>query len=821
MTNPIFGAAFANLCRYPSIRQAFLMFLYVFIALTSISAQAQELLVNQGFEGTIQTATAGCGVIPGQTVSGTIGQNWVDNSCAAGTITYLVDTSTFRSGTQSQKVTITGGTQAVFHQNLPFGESIHSGTVWLKTASASSMSVNFALRQTGSPYYYYGYISCSVTTSWTPCTISGLTGATSGVFQIILNTASSSTPVTLWVDDTSLTSYLPVLPTTAVTPQYFGMHIHRSGMTTDPLPNPWTLSVTGTGLPRNPISAIRLWGADKAGWIDVCRNGPCPAISPWDWTGLDAHVNRALVNGATELILTLGGATPTWASTRSTECSPWSPNQRDSNGNIIVYGTGGHTAVPNNQAWIDWVTALGNRYKGKIKYWQIWNEPTFDAPINGQNAECGKFYTGTAGQLVALADTARTILKGIDPTNQILSPSGVTIPALKEYLDAGGANFADIMSYHFYMQCDSNPDPGAPVLTTTPERVYRGDIAFARKLIGSTKPIWNTEVGRVCNTDLSDQTAAAYLARSLVLNHAGGIDRHYFYAWDQGQAAPNVGGTRLYVTNPTTVGTTQPFAALTPAGIAYREVAKWLIGNKVIQVTAPAVDLANPSSDNWVIKLQDSKGRFSYIVWNPIATGSVTVQSDVVRTQDSASFVPLKRTIDGQVSKVSIGESIATGASPIMISSGILIDNLAANVSGNVNGSNTVSFTGFWCTSVVTNYFGTPSLYNRRGVSGDCGSGAATAATYRWTPNVPAAGAYDVYVWWSANSVRSTSVPFSVVHSAGAKTNLYNEQQGGGKWVLHGRYTFAAGMAGYAEVVGNTTANGQAGADAVLLLPTP
>jgi hypothetical protein len=94
-----------------------------------------------------------------------------------------------------------------------------------------------------------------------------------------------------------------------------------------------------------------------------------------------------------------------------------------------------------------------------------------------------------------------------------------------------------------------------------------------------------------------------------------------------------------------------------------------------------------------------------------------------------------------------------------------------------------------------------------------CGTGADT---YRWTPNIPAAGAYDVYVWYTASTARSANVPYTVVHANGSTTRTFNQQTGGGAWVLHGRYTFTAGTAGSVRV---SDTNGLAGADAARFVP--
>jgi hypothetical protein len=135
----------------------------------------------------------------------------------------------------------------------------------------------------------------------------------------------------------------------------------------------------------------------------------------------------------------------------------------------------------------------------------------------------------------------------------------------------------------------------------------------------------------------------------------------------------------------------------------------------------------------------------------------------------------------------------------------IVLDNANASVQDSVGGR---SFSGKWCKSIATNKYGTSSLYS-------CGAGADT---YRWTPNIVTAGSYDVYVWWSSNPNRSSNVPLKVSSSSGTATKTFNQKTGGGQWVLHGRYRFAAGRTGYVEV---SDANGQGCADALRLVPVP
>ena len=133
----------------------------------------------------------------------------------------------------------------------------------------------------------------------------------------------------------------------------------------------------------------------------------------------------------------------------------------------------------------------------------------------------------------------------------------------------------------------------------------------------------------------------------------------------------------------------------------------------------------------------------------------------------------------------------------------VIVDNAAVGVQDATGGR---SFTGLWCRSSGASPNGADSLYS-------CGSGTDT---YRWTPNVPKTGGYQVYAWWTAHPNRSATVPINVQHSAGTSIVNVNEKINGGKWVLLGTYIFAAGKTGFIEV---KDSNGQACADAVKLVP--
>jgi hypothetical protein len=191
-----------------------------------------------------------------------------------------------------------------------------------------------------------------------------------------------------------------------------------------------------------------------------------------------------------------------------------------------------------------------------------------------------------------------------------------------------------------------------------------------------------------------------------------------------------------------------------------------------------------------------------------VLSGSVTIPAGsqsgaiiVTPIDDSGVEIPETVTITLSASPAYTVGSPASASITIKSEDEIILDNAATGVSG---GGRT--YTGTWAASSAAGFYGVNSLYSN-------GTGTDT---YRWTPTIPIAGSYEVYVRWTAYSTRSTAVPIAVTHAGGTTSKTYNQQTGGGVWVLHGSYNFNAGTAGYVQV---SDVNGQACADAVRFVP--
>lgn len=132
------------------------------------------------------------------------------------------------------------------------------------------------------------------------------------------------------------------------------------------------------------------------------------------------------------------------------------------------------------------------------------------------------------------------------------------------------------------------------------------------------------------------------------------------------------------------------------------------------------------------------------------------------------------------------------------------------NINPGQTGSGT-SATGTWCASAAAGFYGMNSLFS-------CGK--TTTDRYRFTPSIPSTKNYYVYVRYTSNENRSTSARIAVKHATATTVKNYNQQSGGGTWILHGTYKLNSGTGNYIEFY-DPAAAAEVSADAVRLLPAP
>lgn len=333
---------------------------------------------------------------------------------------------------------------------------------------------------------------------------------------------------------------------------YFGLHIHAADR--------------GTAWPKPAFGAWRLWDADVS-WAQIE-----PLQGQMNFERLDRYVAMAALTHV-DVLLPLG-LTPTWASARPGEKSNYQP---------------GWAAEPAHiEDWRHFVRTVAQRYRGKIRHFDIWNE------INEKG-----FYSGSIEKMVELTCEAYRILHEIAPENRVISPSfigrGSEPDQLEAFLGKGGKNCIDIVGYHFYV-----PQHEPEEIISLVRRI---NTVMKRQGIGHL-PLWNTESGWwIANGDGTPETeadrrwrrilpqeGAAIVARSLILGRWMGLERFYWYAWDN---------QVLGLIEPTT-------GALKPAGRAYGVLARWMGAAK------PA---CSEQHGTWICSLPPENAQNRRIVW--------------------------------------------------------------------------------------------------------------------------------------------------------------------------------------------------------------
>ncbi|HTS68696.1 MAG TPA: glycosyl hydrolase [Terriglobia bacterium] len=353
-------------------------------------------------------------------------------------------------------------------------------------------------------------------------------------------------------------------PSTPIPREFFGLHIHRAFSTT-----PW---------PPVPFGSWRLWDA-RVHWpqVELRKN-------EWQWDILDREVELAEKHHV-DLLLPFG-ETPSWAAASPSPAALNFP--RPLRGEIVG-------DVADLEDWRNFIRTQAARYKGRILYYEIWNEPNL--PRNR--------VIGTPERMLTLAREAYTTLKQVDPNIKVISPSPVNpngIDWLDRYLELGGGNYADIIGYHFYVR--TRPESMLDLILPVKEVMRKHGLG--------DKPLWNTESGWIRNelTVAIDPLAQApgWAARAYILNWAAGVQRFYWYAWDDD------GHDSIPFTN-------EDQATATISARAYGEVQKWLVGSRM-------ESCRRQGDATWICRLTEVSGRPAVILWNEDHTSRLDVSRE-------------------------------------------------------------------------------------------------------------------------------------------------------------------------------------------------
>lgn len=279
---------------------------------------------------------------------------------------------------------------------------------------------------------------------------------------------------------------------------------HRTNMT--------AATSVATRLSANSFGfTINRWDSTSGDWPDDMGAG---LLRIWDngtywarleptqgnWSNealerLDRFVNMAASRSPkAEVVLTLG-ITPPWATNQcgnSVYNEPGSPAC-----------SGAPTTAAQREAWKNYVRTLATRYYGKVRNFELWNEPDV-------------MFSGTHQDLVNLAADTKAALNSVASNHFRLIAPSITANGtelLDGFLAKGGGQHVDVIGYHSYY---SVSDVERKISADTANVYFR----MAHHKV-EAKPIWNTEGAPECsgntglNCTINDQAPTVDAQRNL------------------------------------------------------------------------------------------------------------------------------------------------------------------------------------------------------------------------------------------------------------------------------------------------------------------
>jgi hypothetical protein len=434
------------------------------------------------------------------------------------------------------------------------------------------------------------------------CTVSGV-GTAQLVGSILTYTAPNLVPASgqstvacTAANATGSTTASVIANISAVVPGYtgpipsafFGMHIIE--------PDDW---------PTDSIGALgKVTGVL---WPDLE-----PAKGQFNWARLDQFVDLATAHGISLTYSNVG--VPAWAAADVSTC------QQQPFFGVSCSGT-----VSNVQDWDDFVIALVTRYKGRIQVYELWNEP--------ENT-----FTGTVDQMTVLTQHEHDIIRALDSSAAILSPSMISdgFAYLDSYFAAGGTKDVDGVAFHAY------PDPKNDIAETVTQSISTGIKNVLIKYGLSTVPLWDTEVswGQQNGTITDPGLRAAFVAREFMLNWSIGVSRVYWYAWDSPDDGP--------LTNANGVPS--------EAGTAFGQISAWMIGATMAQPCS-LNGAASAYHAVYTCQLTRSGGYQAVAVWNTDGSSTYAAPSQYLHYRD----------LLGDIEDIPADHQVTIGFKPILL----------------------------------------------------------------------------------------------------------------------------------------------------------
>lgn len=388
--------------------------------------------------------------------------------------------------------------------------------------------------------------------------------------------------------------------------------------TLNPRPlSPETFGVTtasDTGLmPTFKVGSVRFWDSGTR-WASLQ-----PRRDEFDWATLDRLVGAAERAGLERLFVF--GGTPAWAAP---------------NGSLTAYGDGSRAAAPDDlRDWDRFVSALAQRYRGRIDAYELW--------VLGNDRH---FFQGSPETLVEMTRRASRIIKGTDPEATIVcpgmgrlwEPSGQRV--LERFAELGGYRHCDAAGIKLYQRRATDPPE------TMLEALRQVDIVMHKA--GVHPQLWSTGTTYdiAVQEQLDEATAANHAVRFYLTGMFGrnfALRRMYFYSW---------GSTRVpIVLQP-------PGGAPTRAALAIERLQRWLARAR-IRSCGHGLPAGLPQNA-WQCEFtfSGSPGGRAIIRWTDIGRADTVAPPGATHVQD----------MNGRSIAIRPGENVPVAQQPALIS---------------------------------------------------------------------------------------------------------------------------------------------------------
>lgn len=259
-------------------------------------------------------------------------------------------------------------------------------------------------------------------------------------------------------------------------------------------------------------------------WRVYEANGPTDTRNRADFDDAVDRLSRAGI--AIEAMVT---DAPLWASS-APHPDPHQPTSyeyappRGLDAPIFADGTdtpGPNKAINPANVWAAMLDRTVRRYRGRVRYWQVWNEPDYPSGDTAAGyADPRRSWNGSVADYVRLLRVAHVVIKRDDPAAWVVT-GGLGYPDyLAAMLRDGAAPYFDALDFHAYGW------PGSEAAVAKFRQVHDAMQAVLARH-GLAKPMLCSETGYTAD---APESQAAYIAKLYPTALALGVRSCMYYA---------------------------------------------------------------------------------------------------------------------------------------------------------------------------------------------------------------------------------------------------------------------------------------------------